>query len=291
MCGVCGVVGPVWSGEPHGDSPDGDAAREREVAAMLEALAHRGPDDQGLLTRGGATLGATRLAIRGLASGQQPMLERASGVVAVCNGEIDNHAELRAWLAARGRAPELQTDIAVIPGLYAELGDAFVERLVGAFAIAIWDPRTARLVLARDRAGERPLFFAVGSGVVRFATEIAALAADPAQPLTPDLGALHAFLRCGHFRSPASPFAEVRKVGPAELVAVDARGVSRRRAGNAPVVFGVGWRPPEQPRVDGRSVLLVPARREPRHGRSRPRTRQAAAATGGDRRLDTAGPK
>ena len=229
MCGVCGVVGPVWSGEPHGDSPDGDAAREREVAAMLEALAHRGPDDQGLLTRGGATLGATRLAIRGLASGQQPMLERASGVVAVCNGEIDNHAELRAWLAARGRAPELQTDIAVIPGLYAELGDAFVERLVGAFAIAIWDPRTARLVLARDRAGERPLFFAVGSGVVRFATEIAALAADPAQPLTPDLGALHAFLRCGHFRSPASPFAEVRKVGPAELVAVDARGVSRRR--------------------------------------------------------------
>ena len=222
MCGVCGVVSLA-----HGEA---DAAtRERTVEAMLDALAHRGPDDRGLHTRGAATLGATRLAIRGLASGQQPVVEASSGVVAVCNGEIDNHAELREFLRSRGRAPALETDVAVIPGLYVELGEAFVERLVGAFAIAIWDPRSARLLFARDRAGERPLFFAAEPERVRFATEIAALATEPAQRLTVDPAALHSFLRFGYFQSPASPFAEVRKVGPAELVAIDASGVRRRR--------------------------------------------------------------
>ena len=222
MCGVCGVV--RW--ERGGDDA---AAREREVAAMLDALVHRGPDDRGQRTSGAATLGATRLAIRGLASGQQPMIDAASGVVAVCNGEIDNHAELREWLRARGRDPTQDTDIAVIPGLYAELGEAFVERLVGAFAIAVWDPRSARLLLARDRAGERPLFFAAAAGQLRFATEIAALAAVPAQPLTADPAALRSFLRFGYFASPASPFVEARKVGPAELVVVGASGAARRR--------------------------------------------------------------
>ncbi len=117
MCGVCGVV-----------SFAGDAAArdEREVAAMLHALAHRGPDDVGARASGAAVLGATRLAIRGLAGGQQPLVDQASGVVAVCNGEIDNHAEMRVFLRSRGRSTPLETDIAVIPGLYLELGEAFV---------------------------------------------------------------------------------------------------------------------------------------------------------------------
>ncbi len=222
MCGVCGVMSLARGAEDA-------ASRERTVEAMLDALAHRGPDDRGTHTRGAATLGATRLAIRGLASGQQPVVDAPSGVVAICNGEIDNHAELREFLRSRGRAPSLETDVAVIPGLYAELGEAFVERLVGAFAIAIWDPRAARLVLARDRAGERPLFFAAEPGQVRFATEIAALATEPTQRLTVDPAALRSFLRFGYFQSPASPFAEVRKVGPAELVVIDRDRVRRRR--------------------------------------------------------------
>ena len=222
MCGVCGVMSLSRGG-------DDAAFRERTVEAMLDALVHRGPDDRGMCTRGAATLGATRLAIRGLSSGQQPMVDAVTGVVAICNGEIDNHAELREWLRSRGRAPGLETDIAVIPGLYAELGEAFVERLIGAFAIAIWDPRSARLLLARDRAGERPLFFAAAPEQVRFATEIAALATEHAQPLTVDSAALRSFLRYGYFRSPASPFAEVQKVGPAERVVIDARGIERRR--------------------------------------------------------------
>ncbi len=228
MCGVCGVV--AFAAGPE------DAARsERAVAAMLDALAHRGPDDQGTHRSATAILGATRLAIRGLAGGQQPIVDAASGIVAVCNGEIDNHQELRAFLRSRGRPVALETDVAVIPGLYAELGEAFVERLVGAFAIAVWDPRAARLVLARDRTGERPLFFTRRDGpggrdgTVRFATEVAALATDASQPLTPAPAALRAFLTRGYFVAPAAPFAEIEKVAPAEIVVLDRAGVRRRR--------------------------------------------------------------
>ncbi len=236
MCGVCGSLS-------FGASADARAQLALEVAAMLEALAHRGPDDVGSHAGGAAVLGATRLAIRGLAGGQQPLVDAATGVVAVCNGEIDNHVELREFLRSRGREVRLQTDIAVIPGLYLELGEGFVERLVGAFAIAVWDPRAARLLLARDRAGERPLFFAARADGARFATEIAALAAVPAQALTADAAALRGFLRFGYFASPASPFAEVRKVGPAETVTIDASGVRRRRYWR----WSIGAEPPRAP--------------------------------------------
>ncbi len=241
MCGVCGIVS--FGGGEAG------ARGEHEVAAMLEALAHRGPDDVGHRVSGAAVLGATRLAIRGLAGGRQPLWDQASGVIAVCNGEIDNHAELRTWLRSRGRAVEPDVDIAVIPGLYVELGDAFVERLAGAFAIAVWDPRSARLVLARDRAGERPLFFTSGRDVTRFATEIAALAADSAQALTPDPAALSRFLRYGYFEAPTSPFAEVRKVGPAEVVTVERSGVRRRRYWRWDIA-GAAKRPPDAEQFD-----------------------------------------
>jgi asparagine synthase (glutamine-hydrolysing) len=221
MCGVCGITAPgggldhAWAGA--------------QVRAMVDALAHRGPDDAGLHGTDTAILGATRLAIRGLADGRQPMVDPASGVVVVCNGEIDNHASLRSWLAAHGRPVASATDVAVIPGLYLELGDRFVEQLAGVFAIAIWDPRAHRLLLARDRAGERPLFYYRGSGTVRFATEISALRVDPSLRLTPDRGALARYVRFGYFTAPETPFAEVRKVGPGELVVIERERLTRRR--------------------------------------------------------------
>jgi len=221
MCGICGIVSFT-------------APLEREFAvqritAMVEALAHRGPDASGHETSGNAILGATRLAIRGIHDGKQPIRDPATGVVVVCNGEIDNHAELRRWLADRGRPVQQATDIAVIPGLYLELGEAFVERLVGAFAIAVWDPREERLLLARDRAGERPLFFAMRPGGVRFATELSAIVSHARLPLTLSKPSLHHYLRYGCFAAPQTPYTEVQKVGPAEMVILDARGVRRRR--------------------------------------------------------------
>ena len=221
MCGVCGIASVRGS-------LDHDLASGR-VGAMVRALSHRGPDESGEVTDTFAALGATRLAIRGLHSGKQPIVDRDSGVTVVCNGEIDNHQELRGWLESRGRHVEQATDIAVIPGLYLELGAAFVERLIGEFAIAIWDPRRHGVILARDRAGERPLFFAIQNNLVRFATEIAALASDDGLALTFDRDALWGYLQFGCFAAPKTPFKEIDKVAPAEIVTINANGVQRHR--------------------------------------------------------------
>jgi len=196
---------------------------------MLESLAHRGPDDVGTGVSGRVVFGATRLAIRGLQDGKQPMVDAETGVVVACNGEIDNHHELRAWLVDRGRRTAQSTDVAVIPGLYLELGDAFVGRLVGAFAVAVWDPRVGRLLLARDRAGERPLFYSVSGEGVTFATEVAAIASHGGVPLDLDQAALRGYLRFGSFVAPTTPFADIRKVSPAEVVTIEATMIRRQQ--------------------------------------------------------------
>ena len=217
MCGICGIVNIAGERQP-------ESVRLR-VNAMLQALSHRGPDDVGLNASESAVLGATRLAIRGGDDGRQPMVDAASGVVAVCNGEIDNHKELRRWLAERGRPVTQATDVAVIPGMYLELGAAFAEKLIGAFAIAVWDPRERRLTLVRDRAGERPLFFSQTTDNVVFATEIAGIVSEGKLPVTFDKVALQRYLQFGFFASPTSPFANIEKVPPGGIVQIDARGV------------------------------------------------------------------
>ena len=220
MCGICGNVAFSTLADPE--------ATRRRVEAMLQSLAHRGPDDVGKVVTESAVLGVTRLAIRGLADANQPILDAASGVAVVCNGEIDNHRELRRWLAERARPVQRETDVAVIPGLYLELGEAFVDKLIGAFAIAVWDPRSRRLTLARDRAGERPLFYARNGSEIVFATEIAALVAHSRLPVNLDQTALRKYLQFGIFPSPDTPFTEIRKVAPGECIQFDAAGVRRK---------------------------------------------------------------
>ncbi len=116
----------------------------------------------------------------------------------------------------------------MIPGLYLELGEAFVGRLIGAFALAVWDARNRRLILARDRAGERPLFYARNGGEVIFATEIAALAAHNRLPVNLDQRALRKYLQFGIFPSPDTPFGEIRKVAPGESIHFDTGGIRRK---------------------------------------------------------------
>lgn len=221
MCGICGKI-----------RLDGQAAPAEwrpQVQTMMAAMAHRGPNGEGLASDEAAVLGFVRLAIRALTDGRQPMVDPETGVMAVCNGEIDNHQALRAWLAERGKPVAQAADVAVIPALYQVLGEAFAERLEGAFAIALWDPGRRQLLLARDRTGERPLFFIHGAGEVGFASQIAALAGGHPAARTPDVEALHGYLQSGYFSAPASPMAGVRKVLPGEVVALDATGISRRR--------------------------------------------------------------
>jgi asparagine synthase (glutamine-hydrolysing) len=193
---------------------------------MLAALAHRGPDDSGVEETARAAIGATRLMIRAPGDGVQPIVRE--GIIAVCNGEIDNHRELREWLAERGRQVPGRSDVAILPALYAELGDAFVERLIGVFALALWDASRERLVLARDRAGERPVFYELMGDGVRFASELRALsAAEPRKPQVSPM-ALRDYLQLGYFPAPQAAFSEIKKVRPGHLVVIDAAGVRER---------------------------------------------------------------
>jgi asparagine synthase (glutamine-hydrolysing) len=221
MCGICGTV--AFSGLP---SPE---AAHLRVKAMLRALSHRGPDATGQVDTELAVFGATRLAIRGLTDQlSQPMEDAESGVIAACNGEIDNHRELARWLADRGRPVQQETDVAVIPGLYLELGEAFATRLVGTFAIALWDLRNRRLTLVRDRAGERPLFYVRNRNEIIFATEIAALVGHSRLHVNLDQEALRKYLQFGIFPSPDTPFGEIQKVAPGELIQFDKTGMCRK---------------------------------------------------------------
>ena len=195
---------------------------------MLRSLSHRGPDATSQVDTDLAVFGATRLAIRGLTDQlNQPMVDAASGVIAVCNGDIDNHRELRRWLAERSRPVQQETDVAVIPGLYLELGEAFAKRLVGAFAIAVWDSRSRCLTLVRDRAGERPLFYARNRNEIIFATEIAALVGHGRLRVTLDQEALRKYLQFGILPAPDTLFAEIRKVAPGEVIQFDVGGMRR----------------------------------------------------------------
>jgi asparagine synthase (glutamine-hydrolysing) len=221
MCGICGNISFSSLTVP-------ETARLR-VKAMLRSLSHRGPDAVGRADTDLAIMGATRLAIRGLDEDvNQPMVDDENHIIAVCNGEIDNHHELRRWLAERGRPVTRKTDVAVIPGLYLELGEAFVGKLIGAFAIALWDAHNRRLILARDRAGERPLFYAQHHGEVIFATEIAALVSHCRLPVSLDQKALRKYLQFGIFPSPDTPFGEIQKVAPGELVQFSTGGIHRK---------------------------------------------------------------
>ncbi|MEY3190456.1 MAG: hypothetical protein RIS10_573 [Pseudomonadota bacterium] len=219
MCGICGLV--VLSGREKG------SLIPEQVNQMIDALMHRGPDDTGIDGDDSAVFGMTRLAIRGLSDGKQPIVDPDSGVMMACNGEIDNHDELREWLISRGRTVEQSTDVAVIPGLYLELGDAFVEKLRGAFAIAIWDPRVKKLLLVRDRAGERPLFFSINDGVVSFASLIAALVTPSLNTFDIGVDAVHNYLQAGFFVAPETPFANIQKVSPGEIVTITTNAVHR----------------------------------------------------------------
>jgi asparagine synthase (glutamine-hydrolysing) len=195
------------------------------AAAMGAALAHRGPDGDGTRTIGDATLGCRRLAIIDVAGGAQPLANETGDVVAVCNGEIYNHATLRDRLVARGHRFRTRSDAEVLPHLYEEHGADLVHELEGMFAFAIWDARAHRLVLACDRMGEKPLYHAATGGRVYFASEPKALLRAGAAPRDPDWPALAAYLCQGYVPWPASAFSGIAKLPPGGRLVHDAAGV------------------------------------------------------------------
>ena len=169
MCGIAGIL----------SAANGSPPERGELAAMIGRLHHRGPDGTGFLLDGPVGLAHARLSIIDLASGQQPIHNEDRRIWVVFNGEIFNYLELRRELEAQGHRFYTQSDTEVIVHLFEQHGERFVEQLNGQFAIALWDSRRQTLVLARDRTGIRPLFYAKSAGRLIFASEIKALFALP----------------------------------------------------------------------------------------------------------------
>jgi asparagine synthase (glutamine-hydrolysing) len=205
MCGICGLAGA---------EVDVEAVRR-----MNSRLVHRGPDSDGLFHEDGVALAMRRLSIIDLEHGDQPISNEDGSVTVVQNGEIYNYRELRAELERRGHRFATHSDTEVLVHLYEEFGDSFAERLRGMFAIALWDARLHRLLLARDRFGIKPLYYRLAGGTLSFASELKAMLEQPGFSRQIDPQAVAAYLAFNSIPAPLTIFAEARKL-PAGTLAV-----------------------------------------------------------------------
>ncbi len=185
---------------------------------MIGALEHRGPDGQGVHVDGAVGLAHARLSIIDLAGGSQPIHNEDQTVWVVFNGEIFNYVELRQALQARGHRFYTHSDTEVIVHLYEDHGEAFVEHLNGQFAIALWDARQRRLLLARDRTGIRPLFYVHAGGRLRFASEVKALLALADTPRALDPLAIGETFTYWAPLAPRTVFAGVQSLPPGHIL-------------------------------------------------------------------------
>jgi len=223
MCGIAGIIRSDGPSPPVGLRPAGGRPADREVLARMAArLAHRGPDQEGLWLGDGAGLAVRRLAVIDPAGGRQPLASEDASVWLAYNGEIYNYRELRAGLAARGHTLRSAGDSEVLVHLYEDHGADLLGRLTGMFALAIWDARRRRLLVARDRLGQKPLYWWHGPGAFVFASEVAALLECPDVPRQADRLALGQFLRFGYVPAPRTGFAAIRKLPPAHYLLFDA---------------------------------------------------------------------
>jgi asparagine synthase (glutamine-hydrolysing) len=210
MCGICGLYSPSHAPQ----APFVDEMRAR--------IRHRGPDQGSTDAYGACVLGHQRLQVLDPELGYQPVQNESSDVVAVFNGELYNFPDLRAELAGRGHDVRGRGDTPVIPHLYEEYGPAFVERLEGMFAIALWDAPRRRLLLARDRLGKKPLVWTrLPDGTLAFASELKAFHGLPGFRMEPDLGALDAYLALQYIPGTRTGVQGVQRLAPGSMLVVE----------------------------------------------------------------------
>jgi asparagine synthase (glutamine-hydrolysing) len=214
---MCGIAG--WAGDVGGD--------RETLRRMCAAIAHRGPDDAGeLFLPGEVALGFRRLAIIDLETGNQPLASEDGAVQVTCNGEIYNFRQLRAGLQARGHDLRSGSDSEAIVHLYEERGIDCLGDLQGMFAIALWDERAKRLLLARDRLGVKPLYWAEAGDGILYASEPGAILASGLVERRPDPRALLDCLTLQYVPAPRTGFAGIHKLAPGEML-VHERGETR----------------------------------------------------------------
>ncbi len=242
MCGICGIFNLQLQPLAHGERID----------AMAANILHRGPDSGGKFQLPHLALAIQRLSIIDLETGNQPLSNEAGDVTLVFNGEIYNYRELREPLLEHGHHFKTQSDGEVIIHLYEELGPDCLCELNGMFAIALWDNRAGRLLLARDRAGEKPLYYWRDEETLVFGSEIKSLLAYPGVSREIDSAALTDYFFYGHFPAPRSVFAEIRKLPAAHRMMVE----------DGKIEVDAYWRPQDYLRPPGKPPVTPREERE-----------------------------
>jgi asparagine synthase (glutamine-hydrolysing) len=234
MCGIAGILST-------------DPARDVTMRRMLDALAHRGPDGEGIYHDELVTLGHRRLSIIDLAGGQQPLRSADRTILLVCNGEIYNYRELRRELERDGHRFLTHSDCEVIIGLYERYGDRLLERLRGMFAFMLWDSKKRRLLAARDHLGQKPLYYLKDERGFACASEIKALLAFDGRQPRMNLAALDQYLALRLIDAPLSMFEGIHKLPPGHSLVLEAGGEPRIER---------YWKLEQQPKLTGSEEQL-----------------------------------
>lgn len=242
MCGICGEISRV---------PIKDQAI---VSRMQQAMIHRGPDGEGAFTSQHVHLGMRRLSIIDLAGGWQPLYNEDRSLALVANGEIYNYVELRQQLQSLGHQFNTQGDCETILHLYEEYGLDCVRHLRGMFAFALWDSQRQRLLVARDRMGEKPFYLYQQDGRLLFASELKALLRSGQVPFELDAVAVNAYFHYGYVPEPQTPLAGVRKLPAGHWLTVD--------VANWEIEERCYWRMEDAPPLDGNPGELIRAELE-----------------------------
>ncbi|NOZ20344.1 MAG: asparagine synthase (glutamine-hydrolyzing) [Planctomycetes bacterium] len=215
MCGICGGI--TWSPKHNLD--------EKLLQRMCRLMIHRGPDDEGAYvgdwSKGQVGLGNRRLSIIDVEGGHQPIANEDGSVHVVCNGEIYNFRDLREQLVRQGHELRTRCDTEVIVHLYEDRGIEFLHELRGMFALALWDGNEERLVLARDRLGQKPLYYYRDNERLVFASSIKSILEAPGIPREVDREALHDYLTFQYVPHPLTMFRGIKKLPPAHYLVFD----------------------------------------------------------------------
>src|SRR5262245_8085192 len=241
MCGITGIF----------HYADREPVDERTLWRMTDTIAHRGPNDEGYLVDGPIGLGHRRLSIIDVAGGRQPIFNEDGTIAIVFNGEIYNYLELAQIVEARGHQLKTKSDTETIIHLYEDFGEVCVTMLRGMFAFAIWDERNQRLMLARDRVGKKPLYYANHDGRLIFGSELKAVIENECVPRELDAQAIADYFSFQYIPAPRTIFRHVRKLKAGHYLIVTPDSITNREYWD--IDFS---QPEERPEGEWCSMLL-----------------------------------
>ena len=222
---MCGITGWINLDTTRPDLSDVEGV----LHSMCERIVHRGPDSEGIWWDETVALGMRRLSVIDLKTGEQPVFSEDGTVVVMMNGELYNYREVRAELKKDRIMFVTETDTEILPHLYKKYGDAFIDHVNGMYAFSLWDLAKRRLILARDRFGEKPLYYGIFDGKLIWASELKALIAHPSVTTELDLNALRHYLSFDYVPAPLSIFKGIYKLPAAHMLIVENGEIKRRR--------------------------------------------------------------